>query len=111
MTWHALVLFAPLVVMLALAAAIDIRSRRIPNALTGLLALTGLMQSFTAGHTVSPWQSVLGLLTGLATVKLFAVSLGILLHLRRVHMLVAMLNAIYLAVAIVPWAALLVSSP
>ncbi|HEV8604431.1 MAG TPA: A24 family peptidase [Tepidisphaeraceae bacterium] len=64
MTWHALVVFAPLVVMLALAAAIDIRSRRIPNALTGLLALTGLMQSFTAGHTVLPLQSFLGLLTG-----------------------------------------------
>ena len=64
MTWHALVLFAPLVVMLAVAAAIDIRSRRIPNALTGLLAFTGLMQSFTAGHTVSPWLSILGLLSG-----------------------------------------------
>jgi len=64
-----------------------------------------------ANPLVSSAVAVLGLLTGLATVKLFAVSLGILLHLRRVHMLVAMLNAIYLAVAIVPWAALLVSSP
>ena len=80
MTWHALVLFAPLVVMLAVAAAIDIRSRRIPNALTGLIALIGLMQSFTAGHTVTPWQSVLGLLTGagllLALVVLRAVGEG-----------------------------------
>jgi len=64
MTWHALILFAPLVVMLAVAAAIDIRSRRIPNALTGLIALVGLMQSCTAMHTVTPWQSILGLLTG-----------------------------------------------
>jgi prepilin peptidase CpaA len=73
MTWHALILFAPLVVMLAVAAAIDIRSRRIPNALTGLIALIGLMQSFTAGHTVTPWQSMLGLLTGAALVlPLFA---------------------------------------
>ena len=64
MTWHALVVFAPLVVMLAVAAAIDFRSRRIPNALTGMIALVGLMQSFTAGHTVTPWQSILGLLTG-----------------------------------------------
>ncbi len=63
-----------------------------------------------ANPLVSSAVAVLGLLTGLATVKLFAVSLGILLHLRRVHMLVAVLNAIYLAVAIVPWAALLVSS-
>jgi len=66
MTWHALILFAPLVVMLAVAAAIDIRSRRIPNALTGMIALLGFAQSFTTGHTVSPWQSLLGLLTGAA---------------------------------------------
>jgi prepilin peptidase CpaA len=66
MTWHALVLFAPLVVMLAVAAAIDIRSRRIPNALTAMIALLGFAQSFTAGHTVSPWQSILGLLSGAA---------------------------------------------
>src|SRR5882762_11534671 len=31
-----------------------------------MLALLGLMQSFTAGHTVTPWQSMLGLLTGAA---------------------------------------------
>ena len=73
MTWHALVVFAPLVLMLVLAAAIDLRSRRIPNALTGMLALLGLMQSFTAAHTVTPWQSILGLLTGAALVlPLFA---------------------------------------
>ncbi len=64
MTWYALVLFAPLVVMLVIAATIDIRSRRIPNALTATLALTGLLQSFTAGPTVSPLQSLLGLLVG-----------------------------------------------
>ena len=74
MTWHAFVLFAPLVLMLAIAAAIDIRSRRIPNALTGLIALIGLMQSFTAGHTVTPWQSMLGLLTGgVLLLALFAI--------------------------------------
>src|SRR3954467_14757784 len=74
MTWHAFVLFAPLVVMLAVAAAVDFRSRRIPNALTGMIALLGLAQSFTAGHTVSPWQSVLGLLTGAALLcMLFAI--------------------------------------
>jgi prepilin peptidase CpaA len=73
MTWHALVVFAPLVVMLAVAAAIDIRSRRIPNALTGMLALIGFLQSFTSGHTVTPWQSILGLLSGAALLSaLFA---------------------------------------
>jgi len=50
--------------MLALAAALDIRQRRIPNALTGVLALSGLMQSFLPGHTVAPLQSLLGLLVG-----------------------------------------------
>jgi len=74
MTWHAFVLFAPLVLMLAIAAAIDIRSRRIPNALTGMIALLGLMQSFTTAHTVSFWQSILGLLTGAALLSgLFAI--------------------------------------
>lgn len=74
MTWHALVVFAPLVVMLVLAAAIDLRSRRIPNALTGMLALLGFMQSFTAAHTVTPGQSILGLLTGAALLSgLFAI--------------------------------------
>jgi len=57
-----------------------------------------------ANPLVSSAVAVLGLLTGLAAVKLFAVSLGILLHLRRVHTLLAVLNAIYLAVAIVSWA-------
>jgi prepilin peptidase CpaA len=64
MTWHALLLFAPLLVMLVVAAAIDIRSRRIPNALVATMMLSGLMQSFTAGHTVAPLQSLLGLLVG-----------------------------------------------
>jgi len=74
MTWHALVVFAPLVVTLVLAAAIDLRSRRIPNALTGMLALVGFVQSFTAAHTVTPWQSILGLLTGAGLLSaLFAI--------------------------------------
>lgn len=59
-----------------------------------------------ANPLVSSAVAVLGLLTGLATVKLFAVGLGILLHLRRVHTLLAMLNGFYLAVAILPWTTL-----
>jgi len=59
-----------------------------------------------ANPVVSSAVAVLGLLTGLAAVKLFAVGLGILIHLRRVHVLVAVLNAIYLAVAILPWASI-----
>jgi hypothetical protein len=39
-----------------------------------------------------------------------AVSLGIALHLRRVHNVVALLTAIYLAAAILPWTALFLSN-
>jgi uncharacterized protein DUF5658 len=47
-----------------------------------------------------------GLGPGLLGVKLFAVSLGIALHLCRVHNLVALLTAIYIGGAIVPWMAM-----
>jgi len=52
---------------------------------------------------------LIGLGAGLVTVKLVAVSLGIVLHLRRVHNLVAVLTAIYLAAAILPWTALFIA--
>ena len=44
---------------------------------------------------------------GLAGAKLLASAFGIALHLWRVHTLVAMLTAFYVAAAIIPWAALL----
>jgi hypothetical protein len=47
-----------------------------------------------------------GLGPGLAGVKLFAVSLGMALHLCRVHNLLALLTAIYIAGAILPWTAM-----
>jgi Domain of unknown function (DUF5658) len=43
---------------------------------------------------------------GLFGMKAVAVGFGMLLHLRRVHTLVAILTAVYFAVAIIPWAAL-----
>jgi hypothetical protein len=43
---------------------------------------------------------------GLTATKLLAACCGIVLHLLRVHGLVAALTAFYLAVAIVPWAGL-----
>jgi hypothetical protein len=49
--------------------------------------------------------------TALAGAKLVAVSFGMLLHLRRVHNLVFLLTAFYVAVAIVPWTALFLSTP
>ena len=44
---------------------------------------------------------------GLFGAKLVAIAFGILLHLRRIHHVVALLTAFYFVVAIVPWTALL----
>jgi prepilin peptidase CpaA len=58
---------APLVVLtLGLAAAVvtDVRTRRIPNWLTGSIAGAGFGIAF-GGGTVTPLQAALGLLTGL----------------------------------------------
>jgi hypothetical protein len=40
---------------------------------------------------------------GLMGVKLLAAALGMLLHLRRIHTPVALLTAVYLVAAILPW--------
>lgn len=62
-----------------------------------------------ANPVVSSTVHAVGLGPGLATVKLVAVAFGIALHLRRVHNVVALLTAIYLAAAILPWTALFLS--
>jgi hypothetical protein len=59
-----------------------------------------------ANPLVSSTVDTFGLAAGLAAIKLTAVGLGIVLHLRRVHSLVALLTVVYVAVAILPWAAL-----
>jgi hypothetical protein len=59
-----------------------------------------------ANPLVSSAMAFAGWGAGLAGAKLVAVGLGILLHLRHVHHLVALLTAFYLAVAIIPWTAL-----
>lgn len=56
-----------------------------------------------ANPIVAAAMSAVGLAAGLASLKLFAVALGIGLHLRRVHNVVALLTAIYVAFAILPW--------
>ena len=48
---------------------------------------------------------------GLAAAKLLAAACGMVLHLLRVHGLVAALTFFYLAVAIVPWAGLFLLNP
>lgn len=44
-----------------------------------------------------------GLGAGLAGAKLIAIGFGIVLHLKRIHTLIAVLTAFYLCAAIVPW--------
>jgi hypothetical protein len=51
--------------------------------------------------------AVVGPVTGLAIAKAIAIAFGALLHLRRVHGVVAILTGIYLILSIVPWTALL----
>lgn len=62
-----------------------------------------------ANPIVSSAMAAVGLGAGLAIAKLIAVCFGIVLHLRRVHNLVALLTVVYLCAAILPWTALLLS--
>lgn len=55
--------FVPLLVLLVWAAIDDVRHRLIRNWLTVSLMLGGLLQSLAPGGTVSPSQSLLGILT------------------------------------------------
>ncbi|MGA2496656.1 MAG: A24 family peptidase [Tepidisphaeraceae bacterium] len=64
MHWQRIIPFVPLLAMLVVAAAADLRLRRIPNWLTLPLMLAGLTQSCTAAATVAPLASLLGLLAG-----------------------------------------------
>jgi prepilin peptidase CpaA len=57
--------YLPLLVMLIIAAVIDVRARRIPNWLTLSLALSGLAMSLAQLGALSEGQSALGLLAGL----------------------------------------------
>ena len=46
-----------------------------------------------------------GILGGIGAAKIVAITFGIVLHLRRVHNLVAVLTVIYMTGAILPWTA------
>jgi hypothetical protein len=59
-----------------------------------------------ANPLISSAMAVGGVVSAVAAAKLVAISFGIVLHLRRVHNLVAALSAIYFAAAILPWTAL-----
>lgn len=51
-----------------------------------------------------------GVVAAVGGAKALAIGLGMLLHMRRVHNLVALLTAIYFTVAILPWTALLLGN-
>jgi hypothetical protein len=57
-----------------------------------------------ANPLVAAAVSLVGVGGGLMAAKGFAVGLGMMLHLRQVHLVVAALSLFYAAVAIVPWA-------
>lgn len=60
------------------------------------------------GNPLIEWlMSAMGQGAALATVKLAAAVFGIALHLSAVHRAVALLAVFYLAVAVVPWMAIL----
>jgi hypothetical protein len=79
------------------------------QALDGVLTYLGVTiwgLGIEGNPLISSAVTVAGLGPGLAGAKLVASGLGIALHLGRIHSLVAVLTAIYLAAAILPWAAL-----
>ena len=63
--------FIPMIALLIWAAAVDLRTRRIPNWLTASLMLTGLAQSALAGWAILPAAGGMGVGFGL-TFILFA---------------------------------------
>ena len=79
------------------------------QALDGVLTYVGI----SLGHAgegnpiVGGLMTVFGLGPGLASAKLAAASCGIALHLFGTHRLVALLTALYVGGALVPWVALL----
>ena len=80
--------------------------------LDGILTYLGISiwgQSIEANPLVRSAVEFAGLGVGLTGVKLAAASLGMMLHLRRIHLPVAMLTAIYLVGAILPWSYLFLS--
>ena len=77
--------------------------------LDGMFTYVGVSMwgpTIEANPVVSSAVAVAGLGAGLTGVKAVAIGFGMLLHLRRLHNLVALLTAIYVAIAILPWTAI-----
>jgi hypothetical protein len=80
--------------------------------LDGVLTYFGVRTwgpSVEGNPVVSSAVAYVGLGAGLAGAKLIAIAFGMVLHLKRIHTLIAVLTAFYLAVAILPWAILFLS--
>jgi len=83
------------------------------NTLDGIFTYLGVKiwgPGIEANPIVSSAVASVGLGAGLMTAKLLAAGFAIVLHLRRVHHLVALLAAIYLCAAILPWTALFLAA-
>ncbi len=63
-------------------------------------------QTIEANPLISSAMAAAGVVGALGAAKGVAIGFGMLLHLRRVHTLVAVLTAIYFALAILPWTTL-----
>lgn len=74
------------------------------------LGVTRWGPSIEANPLVSAAMGLVGLGAGLALIKLVAVGFGVVLHLRRVHNLVALLTLVYVCAAILPWTVLLLGN-
>ena len=84
----------------------------IVQCLDGVLTYLGVSiwgPDIEANPLISSAIALAGPIPGLAGAKLVAIGFGIMLHLRRVHNVVALLTLVYLVVAILPWAALLLT--
>lgn len=82
----------------------------VAQASDGVLTYVGVSTYGThvEGNPLIGWlMSAMGQGAALATVKLAAAVFGIALHLSAVHRAVALLAVFYLAVAVVPWMAIL----
>jgi hypothetical protein len=81
----------------------------IVQGLDGILTYLGVHiwgPGIEANPLISSAVAAAGPAAGLAGFKLMAIAFGIVLHLRRVHNVVAFLTAVYVALAILPWTAL-----
>ena len=82
----------------------------VAQASDGVLTYVGVTVygSQMEGNPLISWlMSALGEGPALAGAKLMAVGFGIALHLSAVHRIIALLTAFYMAVAVVPWIAVL----